>query len=104
MRILLSTGMYGFVSLGILFWVYLGYRFLNYPENHLGWNILWSLLVFGILGLLSTFEWFRFGSKLSIFLLGFSVVSSILVLCMYYFNVFVPYEIWLKRGMPERPF
>jgi hypothetical protein len=30
-----------------------------------------------------------------------SVAMSV---CVYQFNILLPYEVWLKRGMPQRPF
>ncbi|MBL8232574.1 MAG: hypothetical protein JNL98_29015 [Bryobacterales bacterium] len=32
------------------------------------------------------------------------VATMVLLLVMYFFNVLVPYEVWLRRGMPDRPF
>ncbi|MBE2295516.1 MAG: hypothetical protein IAF00_11210 [Phycisphaerales bacterium] len=104
LRGLLTLSIYGLVFLGVVFWSYIAYRLGRYPENHVGWNVLWSLGLFGALALLTLVHWNWNGSYLSIWFLGFAALSCVLVLSLYYFNILVPYEVWLQRGMPERPF
>ncbi len=81
-------------------------RIFKHAENHVGWNILYLLPLFlGVL-ILSVFKLYlqNWSGFLCYLLIGLSLVSIALILCIYQFNVLVPYEIWLKRGMPSRPF
>lgn len=104
LRTLLALGVSGLTLLGIIFWGYVAYRLGRYPENHVGWNVLWSLGPFGLLALLALLQWNWNGSHLAVWMLGFALLSCLLVLAFYYGNILVPYEVWLKRGMPARPF
>jgi hypothetical protein len=73
------------------------FRILQYPAPHTGFNVLLlsPLFVAGTaLGVLRR-RWV---------LLAMSLASLALLAALYQMNVLVPYEVWLKRGMPDRPF
>lgn len=42
--------------------------------------------------------------KLIITILFFSVLTSLNILIFDHYNIFVEYDIWIKRGMPNKPF
>lgn len=78
-------------------WVALLARILHYPAPHTGFNILLLIPVF-LAGLAIGARQRRW------VLLAISVASLAFLGVLYQMNVLVPYEVWLKRGMPERPF
>lgn len=104
MRFLFSLALYGLLTLSVVFWCYVGFRIGKYPENHVGWNILWANGLFALLAIVALIHWFQDGGKFAIVVIVFCCISSIVATSFYYFDVLVPYETWLKRGMPERPF
>jgi hypothetical protein len=103
-EILLSLAGYSLFGIGLLFWAFVGFRLLKYPENHVGWNVLWSLVVFLPLAAVSFAGYFLDQSRIALIIAIFAVISALAVFALYQFNILVPYEIWLKRGMPNRPF
>lgn len=84
-----------------LFWTAIVCRVLLSPENHIGFNLFWLMPLF-LFGAGIGF-WFRDG-KLGGWTIVACTVSMVLLLLMYFFNVLLPYEVWLRRGMPQRPF
>lgn len=103
-EILLSLAIYALFGVSLLFWAFVGFRLFKYPENHVGWNVLWSLVLFVPLAGISLTDYFFGQSRLSLTIAIFAVISAVAVFALYQFNILVPYEIWLKRGMPPRPF
>jgi hypothetical protein len=98
----------GWASLGLalLFWAGIGWRLVRYPENHAGFNVLWSLALFAGMGVVAVGRRLltgRFDGQIYA-LLGTALVSAVAVVLIYKLNVLLPYEVWLKRGMPPRPF
>lgn len=78
-------------------WLALLARILHYAAPHTGFNTLLLLPVFLIgIGLgVARRHWV---------LLVMSVASLVFLGVLYQMNVLVPYEVWLRRGMPDRPF
>lgn len=99
---LLST--YGLLLLSVVYWGYVAYRLGHYPENHVGWNVLWSLTPFGLLAVAALLHWRLSQSHFSVWIMIFALLSGLLALGIYHFDILLPYEIWLERGMPDRPF
>lgn len=91
--------------LGTLAAGFVAFRIFKHGENHVGWNILYLLPLFMGVMILSVVKLYlqNWSGFLCYLLIGLSLVSIALILCIYQFNVLVPYEIWLKRGMPPRP-
>lgn len=84
-----------------LVWAALLARVVRYPDNHVGYNVLRLAPLFaGVagVGLLRRLD------RLGVALLLAGLLSIVLVVCLYTFDILVPYEVWLKRGMPPRPF
>ena len=87
---------------GVLFWVWVGYRVATVSENHVSHDpmvmiwLFYALLVFSI----STV----FLKKRAIFLLAtvFAVGSIYGLHVIDQKNILVQYDKWLKRGMPGR--
>jgi hypothetical protein len=102
--ILFSLAIYSLLAIGLLFWGYVGFRLFKYSENHIGWNVLWSLAIFLPLAGFSLTEYFLSQRRLSLIIAIFAIVSTLAVFALYQFNILIPYEIWIKRGMPKRPF
>lgn len=85
------------------------YRSLT-AANHTGLDIrFWATLsfIFGTAILLTSMlkpNLIGKTDKLTIAIFIVAVLTSINVFAFDYFNVFVEYETWLKRGMPDKPF
>jgi hypothetical protein len=74
---------------------------LRYPENHIGFHLLWLLPLF-LVG--AGIGFWRRETASGRWAILASALSMVLLLLMYFFNVLLPYEVWLRRGMPDRPF
>ncbi len=83
--------------LGVLFWTAIAYRVWRYPAPHTSFSPLWAIPFF-IAAAVYGF-WFR--RRLFVWA---GLASVFGVWSLYQFNIVVPYEVWLKRGMPQRPF
>lgn len=88
------------LALCCLFWTVVVVRIVRYTDNHVGYNILWAIPLF--LPMLAV-GWPR-RDTIGLGLIVAGLVSIAAILAIYYGNVLVPYEVWLKRGMPRRPF
>lgn len=99
--LLLCVTLLGVITLGLIF-----YRVLMFSDNHVGWNVLFLLPIFGVIALLALIRRTQsIGSHgINHALIAFGILSAILVGVVYHFNILLPYEVWIKRGMPERPF
>lgn len=95
---------WGLFSLTLLFWFGIIYRLVRFPENHVGWNILNGMPLFGFLLVLLLMTNRLGSSRVKWIGLLYSLISIIFIGLAYYFNVLLPYEVWLQRGMPPRPF
>lgn len=104
MKNILKIVNYFLFIISISVWFYLSYRIVNYSENHVGWNILWSLYLFVTFSVSSIAREYLFKEKINRVFIIFSIISIILVFGLYFFNILLPYEVWLQRGMPSRPF
>ena len=97
---------WGLLVLSILCWGLILFRIIEYPENHIGFNILWlnvlfcGVLIVGLLWLAISRELDRLAAAL----VAIGIASTIGILCLYYYDILVPYDEWLRRGMPDRPF
>ena len=85
-------------------WLAIGYRIIFDASNHTGLSHLYSYMVFIPLSVLALLTTRTSESKTPLAIFLFSFVSCIAVWCIYHYNVLVPYEVWLKRGIPLRPF
>ena len=84
-------------------WLVIGYRIAVDTSNHSGLNPLYSYMVFIPLAILALLTKRTSESKAPLFILLFSVLSCVAIWGIYHYNVLVPYEVWLQRGMPPRP-
>jgi len=87
-----------------IFWVWIFHRVLSYPENHVGWNFMIMEFPSFILAASSAYHFSRKRNKLYLLIVMASFASCILMAVIFYTNILVPYEEWLARGMPDRPF
>jgi hypothetical protein len=78
-------------------------RILRYPENHVGWDPRYALPI-PIAGTLAAlFACYR-GARTHAVLALFGVAVAALLIAAVQLNWLVPYELWLSRGQPTRPF
>lgn len=87
------------VVLGVI-----GLRILRYPENHISYNILWTIPIFAVLLIHAGYLWLQNHNAVAKWLAVFALLSMIAIVAIYEFNVLLPYETWLRRAMPARPF
>jgi hypothetical protein len=86
----------------VLFWLGVTYLVFSRPANHIGWDLSRFAYLSGLgllAGLATAIAWRR---KIA---LGCALVSALSLGASWgvdAYNVLVPYEVWLKRGMPER--
>lgn len=80
-----------------LFWLGVLYRVVRYPAPHTALNVLWLIPFFACSAAYGVWS----GQRLSLWT---GLASVLGVWLLYQFNILVPYEVWLKRGMPPRPF
>ena len=85
-----------------LFWLVVAYRALAGASNHIGINVtlmryvaVAGMALFGVVWLLAR----RGRDLIACVLCALSLAGSY---ALDHYNVLVPYEVWLKRGMPER--
>ena len=92
------------IALDAAIWAYLGYRIASFPENH--WGLDNRLLVpfFAVQCALAVVFVRRVPRSLALALLLVSALSAAGAATLISANVLLPYELWLKRGMPARPF
>ncbi len=90
--------------IGSIFWFYIIYRIIKYPENYVGWNILWVNGLFLISTLFSILDLREENRKRSLVIVTFSVVSITFIISIYFLDILIPYDLWVQKGMPERPF
>lgn len=94
----------GFAVLALL-WTGFGWRIIFHLENHIGFDpnlalIPLSAVLMVALGLLLR----DFTDRLCWAMLFLTTISILGVLLLRLFNVLLPYELWLRLGMPDRPF
>jgi peptidoglycan/LPS O-acetylase OafA/YrhL len=87
-----------------IFWAWFFHRILSYPENHVGWNFMIMEFPSFILAASSAYHFSMNRNKLYLLIVMASIASSLLLAVIFYTNILVPYEEWLARGMPDRPF
>lgn len=80
-----------------LFWGLVVYRVIRYPAPHISVNLLYLAPLFAAVAAFAI--WRRYRTLAVIALL---TVAGLVVLDQC--NILVGYEVWLKRGMPRRPF
>lgn len=89
------------VALNVAFLFVLTWRLVAVPENHWGFDHRWSLAIWGA-------EWLAvlFGKSLTAreraALLLTSGCCILVVAISIYANGLLPYELWIKRGMPGK--
>ena len=94
------------LALAATIWVAIVFRIFRYPENHLGYSVLYLLPLFAATVAAGAWRRATLGrfDRLASLLCIVGVGSAAAVCVLYQGNILVPYEVWLKRGMPERPF
>lgn len=92
--------------LAAMIWAAIAFRIYRYPENHVGYSVLWLLPLFATMVVVGVWRRAALGhfDGYAWLLLLVGVSSATAAFVLYEANILVPYEVWLKRGMPERPF
>ncbi|MER2520562.1 MAG: hypothetical protein ABTQ34_07735 [Bdellovibrionales bacterium] len=104
MRGILSLAVLAMSLCGLIFWGYVVWRIGHTPENHVGWNVLWAIAPFILLTILAAIHAKIMSFSFSTWIVAFALISCLLIVALHKFNIMVPYETWIARGMPERPF
>ena len=85
-----------------LFWLVVMYRVLLGASNHVGFELagmryvaLMGMVLFASAWALARARWSLIGGALCALSLAGSYALD-------HYNILLPYEVWLKRGMPER--
>jgi len=88
-----------------LLWAGFGWRIIAYTENHIGFDPNLALIpLFAVLVAALRLLTRNVRDRLAAAMLVLAVISIVSVLLLRQFNVLLPYELWLRLGMPERPF
>ena len=78
-----------------MFWLFVGIEIARRTAPNVGYNILWSLFLWGGLSVAFCLRFIRQG-KVDIH----GTIAG--VIAVYYTNLLVPYEVWIHRGMPSK--
>ena len=92
------------LALDTAIWMYLSFRIVSFPENHWGIDTRLLVLFFAVQCVLALLLARRLPKTLRIALVLVSALSVAVSVTLISANVLLPYELWLKRGMPARPF
>ena len=87
-----------------MFWLFVGIEIARRTAPNVGYNILWSLFLWGGLSVAFCLRFIRQG-KVDIhgtIALAACLISVAGVIAVYYSNLLVPYEVWIHRGMPSK--
>jgi hypothetical protein len=92
----------GFFAIVLLFWLFVAFKILSGSSNHTGVNIGW-LQVVPIAGSVFATALFAYTRRIIHLLAALLFVLSIAgIHALDHYNILLPYEVWLKRGMPAR--
>jgi glucan phosphoethanolaminetransferase (alkaline phosphatase superfamily) len=85
-----------------LFWLFVGYRALSGASNHMGFDVTRMRYV-ALLGMALFVALWIVAKRGRDFTAGVLCALSLAgSYALDHYNFLVPYEVWLKRGMPER--
>ena len=88
----------------VMFWALVVFRIATVPENHLSINVLWANYVFAPLAVLAVFVSIKAKGLLQSTVAVLAIATVIGVYWLYAGDILLPYEVWIDKGMPERPF
>ena len=80
------------------------HRLASDPGNHVSWNVLWVAGAATGLALGSTAAAWLGERRVHFGLAAFAFGVACAAWALYQFDVLLPYEEWIDRGMPPRPF
>jgi len=104
MKKFISFAHWGLVTFAILFWIEVISRIVEDKGNHIGYNILNSIPLFLVIMILPfVSERLKFPQTKWPWVL-FGALSILGVGILYQFNILLPYDVWIQRHMPPRPF
>lgn len=92
------------LTVDALIWIYIGYRIATFPENHWGFDNRMLIPFFAIQLAIAIALMRRLPRRLSIAFMVVAALSVAASVALISTNALLPYELWLKRGMPARPF
>ncbi|HKP59868.1 MAG TPA: hypothetical protein VJV78_24255 [Polyangiales bacterium] len=92
------------LAVDALTWIYIGHRIVSFPENHWGFDNRLLLPFFAIQLAAATALVRRLPRRLSITFVLIAALCVAASVALISTNALLPYELWLKRGMPARPF
>ena len=92
----------GALVLNALIWLAISFRVFSYPENHWGLDNRVLIPWFGAQLVAAWVMRKALGRSALITFTAAALISLIGAVALLQWNVLVPYELWLKRGMPER--
>lgn len=88
--------------LDALIWLFIARRLVSYPENHWGVDSRYLVAFFGLQLAAVLVVQKQLGRRLWGILTAASALSVVASVLLVQLNILVPYELWLRRGMPER--
>ncbi|MBN2441055.1 MAG: hypothetical protein JXJ04_06905 [Spirochaetales bacterium] len=82
------------------------FRILMIPGNYTGFNILYLLFIPGLTFVAGILVFFMDKKNIlpASIVIVFALFTALVIILLYHFNILIPYEIWLKRGMPDPRF
>lgn len=85
-----------------LIWIFVVQRVASHPENHWGLDNRYLVALFALQLVAALVVRKQLGQRLWRALTAASVVSVLASMLLVQLNILVPYELWIRRGMPER--
>jgi hypothetical protein len=86
-----------------LIWLVIAHRVLRYPVNHWGFDVRWLAVVFVVQVTAAVVVRRGAPRTLVASVIAAGVLAAAGSWALVEWNVLVPYELWLKRGMPASP-
>lgn len=89
------------VAVNLAFLLVLTWRLVTVPENHWGLDHRWSLAFWGAECLAGIFAKSLVARERAVLLLASGCCIAVVAFSIYA-NGLLPYELWIKRGMPAK--
>jgi hypothetical protein len=101
LRFLTAMSIAFFAAIAVL-WFFVSYKILSNSSNHFGVNIGWMRLI-ALVGIVLTAVIYVYTRRIAFFIAALLFVLSMVGgYALDYYNILLPYELWLNRGMPSR--
>ncbi|WP_159064741.1 hypothetical protein [Thaumasiovibrio subtropicus] len=88
----------------LLMWGYIFFRLVTQNENYFAGNVVMYSLPLLVWAMLDTMLALSFRLPVKTRSIITALFSVVLTGMLYHFNILLPYEDWIAKGMPPRPF